>query len=80
MKRLVLTFVAILALFSTVQTCRADWVIEVNNNGWVVMRWDSAFDDGTFNPPPPPPTKLPPGTILELLNGIWYLIFFSPIV
>lgn len=72
MKRLALTFVAVLALFSTVQTARADWVVEVNSNGWVVARWDSGFDDGTFNPPPPAPK--PP----VLVNGIWYLIFFSP--
>ncbi|HQR07615.1 MAG TPA: hypothetical protein PLN21_12375 [Gemmatales bacterium] len=85
MKRLVLTFVAFLALFATVQTTRADWVYELSSNGWIVARWDSGFDDGTFNPPPPPP-KLPPqvppggGSILQLINGVWYLIFFSPIV
>ena len=82
MKRLILTFVAILALFSAVQTARADWVVEVNSNGWVVLRWDPAFDDGTFNPPPPPP---PPPTVppkfrdlMYWLNGYWYLIFYNP--
>jgi hypothetical protein len=83
MKRLVLTFVAVLALFSTVQTARADWVIEVNSDGWVVVRWDPAFDDGTFwNPPQPPPVTptVPKGTLLQWIAGYWYLIYFNGIL
>lgn len=77
MKRLVLTFVAILALFSAVQTARADWVVEVNSNGWVVVRWDPAFDDGTFYPPPPPINPPPPkGTLLKWIGGYWYLMYY----
>lgn len=84
MKRLVLSFVIILALFSAVQTARADWVVEVNSNGWVVVRWDPAFDDGTFwGDPPPPPTLTPPppkGTLLQWIAGYWYLIYYGGII
>lgn len=82
MKRLVLTFVAVLALSSTVQTARADWVIEVNSNGWVVVRWDPAFDDGTFwGDPPPVITPTPPkGSMLQWIAGYWYLIFYGGIL
>lgn len=83
MKRLVLTFVAVLALLSSVQTARADWVVEVNSDGWVVVRWDPAFDDGTFWGPPPPPVANPPlpkGTVMQWIAGYWYLIFFSGVI
>jgi hypothetical protein len=73
MKRLVLTLVAVLALFSTVQTAKADWVWEVNSNGYIVLVWDPGFP-GSYNPTPPPP---PPGTIEVLLNGLWYLLGVS---
>ena len=72
MKRLVLTFVAVLALFSTVQTAKADWVIEIKD-GWMVLVWDPAFPGSTPLPPPPPPGTTFP--YIELLsNGLWYLI------
>ena len=68
MKRLVLTLVAFLALFSSVQTAKADWVWEVNSDGYVVMVWDPGFP-GPTQPPPKPP-----GTWVEVfVKGLWYL-------
>ena len=68
MKRLVLTLVAFLALFSTTQTVKADWVLEVTSDGYVVLVWDPAFPDPKLPPPKPP------GNWLEVLvGGFWYL-------
>ena len=68
MKRFVLTLVAFLALFSTTQTVKADWVLEITPDGYVVLVWDPAF------PVPTTPPPKPPGTYIEvLLNGLWYL-------
>ena len=71
MKRLVLTLVAFLALFSTTQTAKADWVWRVTSDGYLVLVWDPAFPD---SPPPKPPVTTPGNYIEVLLNGVWYLI------
>lgn len=68
MKRLVLTLVAFLALFSTIQSAKADWVLEVTSDGYVVLVWDPAFPVPTLPPPKPP------GSWIEVfVKGIWYL-------
>lgn len=78
MKRLVLTFAAFVALFTTVQSAKADWVIEVNGGGWIVFRWDPAFDDGDYYPPPPPPPLpyvVPP--VYYNIAGVYYLFAYT---
>lgn len=74
MKRLALTFVALLAMFMTVETAKADWVLEVSY-GWVGFRWDPAFDDGTFGGDPtyPPPAN---NYTLIKIRGIWYALVY----
>ncbi len=73
MKRLVLTLVAFLALFSTTQTVKADWVWSVTSDGYVVLIWDPGFPDSTIFPPKPPPTTGSGSWIEVLVNGFWYL-------
>lgn len=71
MKRLVITLVAFLLLFSTTQSVKADWVLKITSDGYVVLVWDPAFPVPTT--PPPPPTNLPGSFIEVLMNGLWYI-------
>lgn len=82
MKRVLLSFVAVLALLTAVETAKADWVFVVNSGGWVGWHWDPTFDDGTWNggSGSTTPNKLPPriltwDAITVTPTGFWIFLF-----
>lgn len=72
MKKLVMALVAFLTLCTSVQTVKADWVLEVGVDGWLHWRWDPGFDTGFPKlPPVQPPLLLPPE--LFWVDGVLFL-------